>query len=167
VRDVYCSGSLQSTPPAWSPDSRQLAFYEGSVEGIHLTVLDVATGVKRRVRQANPYWDPPAWSPDGRQLLVRVLVPDPGQQGNAAGTGIWLVASDGTSTRQITFPVRGGAARIADRRPAWSPDGRRIAFVREGVSAGVAFDSVVCVTGVDASAPRCLDGTDGTWSLDW
>jgi TolB protein len=53
-----------------------------------------------------------AWSPDGRNIVF------------AGSTGIFVIASDGSTTRQLTRNHR------FDDNPAWSPDGRKIAFER-------------------------------------
>jgi len=44
------------------------------------------------------------------------------------GYGIWVVNPDGSGARQVTTDPAPGASN--DSRPAWSPDGTRIAFVR-------------------------------------
>jgi TolB protein len=71
----------------------------------------------------------PAWSPDGRRVaFVRydvgaALESDEGQDLEAAE--IFIVDADGRNERRLTH------APGEDTAPAWSPDGRRIAFVSE------------------------------------
>ncbi len=50
------------------------------------------------------------------------------------GTAIWTVRDDGSELTQVTHPPKAGR----DNQPVWSPDRRRIAFVRE-VVAGTDF----------------------------
>jgi len=62
----------------------------------------------------------PALSPDGRRVVFAVTTPD--LAGNTTATDLWLSTVDGKSIRQLT------THSAADRNPAWSPDGKWIAF---------------------------------------
>ena len=63
-----------------------------------------------------------ALSPDGRHAAVGVSTA-------GAGLDIWVKQLDRGPFGPVTFSGR-------DRRPAWSPDGRQIAFVRDSGSGG-------------------------------
>jgi len=64
----------------------------------------------------------PQISPDGSQVaFVRV---DANEKADAYETSLWIVGADGkTPPRRLTGGTR-------DTTPRWSPDGRRLAFVR-------------------------------------
>ena len=74
----------------------------------------------------------PALSPDGRSVVYVVRSIEPKADAKDEWVyhqHLWLAATDGkTSPRLLT---RAGTSNSA---PAWSPDGRRIAFVRSGAA---------------------------------
>jgi dipeptidyl aminopeptidase/acylaminoacyl peptidase len=93
----------------------------------------------------------PVVSPDGRNIVFSVTVPDydPAKQ----SADLWLVPADGSAPpRQITF------TRAAETAPAWSPDGKQIAFAtrREGDDAPQIY--VLPVSGGEA---RRITGVAG------
>ena len=109
----------------------------------------------------------PTASPDGRWAVFSVTDPsyDPGKQ----TSDLWIVAMDGSSAPRRLTNTKGGESEVA-----WSPDGKRIAFVaqREGddvsqiyvldvANGGEATRVTTLSTG--ASAPRW--SPDGRWML--
>ncbi len=133
-KDIYIklvnSGSivrLTSSPkedlhPVWSPNGEMLAFLrapEVAGDKFHLLTIPALGGMEQQVARV---WGGLDWSPDGRWLAVS----DKEQQGMA--TGIWLVSVDGAEKQPISKP--GSETYIVDRDPAFSPDGRQLAFVR-------------------------------------
>jgi dipeptidyl aminopeptidase/acylaminoacyl peptidase len=67
--------------------------------------------------------DEPRPSPDGRWIAFTVGVPD--LESGDVDTDVWLLDARDGETRRLTF------AEGADGSPAWSPDGRTLAFVSE------------------------------------
>ncbi|NHA14703.1 S9 family peptidase [Thioalkalivibrio sp. XN279] len=63
----------------------------------------------------------PAISPDGSQVVLAVTRYE--MKDDKGITNLWLVATDGSGARQLT--THSGS----DSSPAWSPDGRHIAFI--------------------------------------
>jgi hypothetical protein len=126
--------------PAWSADGTMLAFErDGAV-----WVAGADGSGERRVAAGTA----PAWAPDGRELVLaragglqivgldgssRALVagasPDWSARGSIAfalAGDIYVISPDGTGLRQLT------SGRAKDARPAWSADGGRLVFVRDG-----------------------------------
>lgn len=135
-------------PPAWSPDSRSLAWTEGhqcdtlsptSCWKYRVWTVDAQTGKRRLVarRAADP-----VWSPDGRHLAyVRVeWIEDPtnpiGIDDTISRETLIVAEPDGSMRRVV---ARGAQA------PAWSSDGR-LAFVVQG--------NRITISNADGSAKR-------------
>lgn len=110
--DIYKYG------PSWSPDGRQIAFAalkSGSPDYIYMMDAD---GSKQRLLTTVPQLGGPiSWSPDGKKIMYVSRI---GERGYGE---IYLVdVEDGTSINLTNSPD------IHDCDPAWSPDGRKIAF---------------------------------------
>ncbi len=124
-----------------------------------LFVVTVRGELVRQLNIGNVRMDDPAISPDG--TLVAFWLADTTKRAN--GGGIFTMPLDGSAEPTSLTADRTG--RDAD--PAWSPDGKRIAFRRSTVNSG--FD--VYLMNADGSKPERLVGGPDTeekpaWSPD-
>ncbi len=121
--------------PAWSPDGKQIAFLRrparSSTRSIYL--VSPVGGSERRLLDfpATGYL---SWSPDGHWLAAG-RARSPGETTPEAG-GIHLIPIGGGEPRAVTFPK----PPASDGSPAFSPDGRALAYA----SCGPAFWEPPC-----------------------
>jgi Tol biopolymer transport system component len=122
------SDPAADTSPAWSPDGRTLAFLRQQPDGRSALMLVPVTGGPEHTLadiREQPWFSPRrtsalAWSPDGHWIAASHREPgDPSE-------GIYAFAVTGEK-RRLTNPPAGFRN---DSMPAFSPDGRAIAFCR-------------------------------------
>lgn len=103
--------------PAWSPDGSRIAY---EAQGGLWVAARTGSDSTVRLTQELAGVRAPVFSPDGKSVAF-YATPDSAQD-------IWLVPSDGSAPARRLIKA---AAAIDDPRfePAWSPDGRRIAYV--------------------------------------
>jgi Tol biopolymer transport system component len=115
--DLTRDSPAADTEPSFSPDGSQIAFRSERGEG-GIFVMG-ATG--ESVRRLSDLGHNPTWSPDGAHLVVATEgVVDP--LSRVATSELWTIDVASGAKRRL---FAGDAVQ-----PAWSPDGRRIAFWR-------------------------------------
>ncbi|MDE0755540.1 MAG: Tol-Pal system beta propeller repeat protein TolB [Woeseiaceae bacterium] len=104
--------------PAWSPDSRELAYvsFEGDAATIYVQTL--RSGNRIKVSSRAGINGAPAFSPDGRKLVVTL---------GGLGGNLDIYVLD-LATRQFSRLTR---HRAIDTEGTWAPDGRSIYFTSD------------------------------------
>jgi tricorn protease len=133
--------------PCWSPDGKQLAYSSDKAGNRDIYVIDLAT---RRVRQLTYHSsddDSPAWSPDGEWIAFQS-----NRDSNldlALNNSVWdlwrMPAAGGTATR---------VTRFRGENPAWSPDGKSIAYDRYSSGYGDGEHNLFLIAADGSGVPR-------------
>lgn len=145
----------------FAPDGRRLAYVSPDEGAIRVLDLD------RQAETVIPseMGEPPAWSPDGRQLLVgRVLE-------GGGSFAIHLLLAQTEDPDAVPRDLSGAEGPpVEDGLPAWSPDGRHIAFTRR-YTAGpdLNLGRQIWLMQADGSGARRLtrDQTQGYGQPQW
>jgi dipeptidyl aminopeptidase/acylaminoacyl peptidase len=138
---------------AWSPDSRHLAFITFAKGDNYLSTVDVESRDINHTKVAGlEAINNIAWSPDGHKIAI---------SGQTTGVSdLFVYDLDTKDVHRLTND------KFADLQPAWSPDGRTIAFVTDRGTGTVVeqlrfSDMRIATIDVGTGAIRVIDGFKG------
>ena len=120
---TLASGVVAGSAGASASPGGEIAFWRKCGTGcgdLYVAAAD-GTSVRRLTRSRNSF--APAWSPDGTRLVFASDRRRPGVQ------ELYVLDVSGGTTRRLTRTTS-APGFVSDFAPAWSPDGRTIAFVR-------------------------------------
>jgi Tol biopolymer transport system component len=137
-QDYFCC-------PAWSPDGRYIAFsrYPHNEDTVSQTINIVSAigGTERKLLTQAPAHPPLDWSPDGKFMAFTAKDLD------RETYSIFLLPVENLETRKLSDSPAG----YQDWGPAFSPDGKQLAFIRANGELGDIF-----IMASDGGEPRRL-----------
>ena len=140
--------------PVWSPNSQYLAYRSNRDGNWEIYLVNVVTGIEKRLT-FNPANDTyPSWSPDGSKLVFQ-----------SDRSGIWQIYVADVKTNSKTL-VSDGTHQ--DTYPTFSPDGTRILFRANAIGGDA---QTIYVMNADGSDPEPISNptgaaTNAVWSSD-
>jgi hypothetical protein len=119
-RETLASGE----EPAWSPDGKKIAFVISLPHGGSDICVMNADGSNQIQLTNDTNWDLfPTWAPDGSKIVwMRTIV------SRYRIDVFFVMNSDGSNQRQLIFPSDFWDPMAHVWHPAWSPNGKKIAF---------------------------------------
>jgi len=159
--------------PALSPDGTQIAFVSSRDGDPELYRMRAdGTGQQRLTAFHREDWAP-RWSPDGKRLAF--------VSNRETRERVYVMDADGTHLRALTTPPgeaaapaappaadAGASPRLLDEsEPAWSPDGKRIAYITRGGGTKARIWVAEVTTGVTRGLTADTHSSEGpVWSPD-
>lgn len=121
--------------------------------------------LRRRLTRTVAWEDDPTWSPDRRRLAFIRGTPvcHAATCDGSNDTSVWTAFATGAPPRRLTRP----ADDYADSAPAWSPDGRSLAFIRHFPTDDGSEDGVYLVDAAGRDLRRLTDGRVQTRQIAW
>ena len=119
----------------------------------------------RRLTRTLSWEDDPVWSPDRRRLaFTRGTAVCHGLTCEGANNAsVWIAYTNGARPRRLTRPPAG----YVDRGLAWSPDGRRVAFLRQYATDEAPEDGVYVIGASGRGLLRLHAGRIGRGRMSW
>lgn len=143
-------GEKEYLYPQWSPDGRNIAMIYGS-NGNHKIEVIYDIGRPRESARRLTTWRyddlRPVWSPDGKKIAFYTNY---NVEGDPARWSIAVVDADGSGPTEgeglAASVVAANVVPDMERGPAWLPDGKRIAYVKND---GNRFNPIYIVNAED------------------
>ena len=154
--------AAEDSDPTWSPDGTRIAFRsyrDGDSTGIYLMNAD-GSGASRLTVDPDVVDSQPAWSPDGDWIAMARYACGL----ESCSQAIWMISlRDDSAATQISLSSPDCESH---GEPAWSPDGRKLAFTRTDFCSGGATEvHILRLFGIDngTSGLMVTSGSNPSW----
>jgi len=151
-------------PGGWSPKGKRIVFLRTTL-GALFVINTNGNHIRQITKQDFGLSSFGDWSPQGNEIVFsRHVTPD-------VHSSIWVVHANGTDLHEIKVQPAsacGGANADATAKgcnqPTWSPDGKKIAFIRSFMND---VDGEVYTVNVDGTGLRQVTHAPGVDGVDW
>ncbi|SDK01663.1 Imidazolonepropionase [Catalinimonas alkaloidigena] len=122
--------------PSWSPDGTQIAFYENDARNVWgkgaLHVVAATGGEPKKLHEELFVPSKPTWSADGKTIALSALEHYSGRYREGVSK-VLLVSPEGKPDRWMSPLTNRTLGTRGKNGPVWSPDGRKMAYIQDGL----------------------------------